>query len=246
MSPCDKMKFFSGLKKIAHGCGIVYVFGGGVVSNESVISYATYGMSHGRIPDLWAGRRHFVFFGNKKPRKKPRTSVLHTLLLLLARHARHRDRLLLAFGGGSERRDIGWVSVGPSVGCCYCVATRREGAASALERGTHTSQHGTSNTSRSFLDDVVALLCSAPLYTHCGREGVSPLLLLLLLSGGGSWKRPVQTAAAAAPDQQKFFFLFFFFQRHFSSFLSSLLRWIAPPLLYLTMDTTPPSRLTVW
>ena len=91
--------------------------------------------------------------------------------------------LLLAFGGGSERRDIDWVSVGPSVGCCYCVATRREGAASdsALERGTHTSQHGTSNTSRSFLDDVVPLLCCAPLYTHCGREGVSPLLLLLLL-----------------------------------------------------------------
>ena len=91
--------------------------------------------------------------------------------------------LLLAFGGGSERRDIDWVSVGPSVGCCYCVATRREGAASdsALERGTHTSQHGTSKTSRSFLDDVVPLLCCAPLYTHCGREGVSPLLLLLLL-----------------------------------------------------------------
>ena len=38
--------------------------------------------------------------------------------------------LLLAFGGGSERRDIDWVSVGPSVGCCYCVTTRREGAAS--------------------------------------------------------------------------------------------------------------------
>ena len=49
-----KMKFFSGLKKIAHGCGIVYVFGGGVVSNVSVISYATYGICIRARFSLWS------------------------------------------------------------------------------------------------------------------------------------------------------------------------------------------------
>ncbi|CAM9943502.1 unnamed protein product [Ectocarpus sp. 12 AP-2014] len=43
MSPCDKITFCWQLKKVGHRCGIVYVFGGGVVSNESVISYATCG-----------------------------------------------------------------------------------------------------------------------------------------------------------------------------------------------------------
>lgn len=50
MSPCDEMALFSGLNVSAHGCGIVYLFEGGVESYVSVISSTTLSvLSHAAV-----------------------------------------------------------------------------------------------------------------------------------------------------------------------------------------------------
>ena len=71
--------------------------------------------------------------------------------------------LLLAVGGGSERRDIGWLCLCGSIGVVLLLCSRRREHLAAAEAGGGT-YHTTHQQQRSFLDDGVlltAVLCTS-------------------------------------------------------------------------------------